>query len=160
VFSPWRVPFDPARPLSTPRGLKGDDPTVRQALADAVFFFQANRVPLTLTPGQAQRYASIPLPGCTEGEGCFDRVRMRGPLGADGRYPEVDTGSSFMMAVELTPEGPRTRTVLTYSLSANPASPHHPDQTVLFSRGQWVTERFTEAEIAAAPQLRTATVRG
>ncbi|MEU8150646.1 penicillin acylase family protein [Nonomuraea sp. NPDC048901] len=70
-FSPWRVPFDPARPLTTPRGLKGEDPTVRQALADAVLFFQTNRVPLTLTPGQAQRYASIPLPGCTEGEGCF-----------------------------------------------------------------------------------------
>lgn len=81
-------------------------------------------------------------------------------LGADGRYPEVDTGSSFMMAVELTPDGPRTRTILTYSLSANPASPHHTDQTVLFSRGQWVTERFTEAEIAADPQLRTTTVRG
>ncbi|MCG5218201.1 penicillin acylase family protein [Streptosporangium soli] len=159
-FSPWRVPFDSAHPLTTPRGLKRDDPAVRQALADAVLFFQANRIPLTLTPGQAQRYSSIPVPGCTEGEGCFDRVRMRGPLGPDGRYSEVDTGSSFMMAVELTPDGPRTRTILTYSLSANPASPHHTDQTVLFSRGQWVTGRFTEAEIAADPHLRTTTVRG
>ncbi|WP_067180873.1 penicillin acylase family protein [Microtetraspora niveoalba] len=160
VFSPWRVPFDPARPLTTPRGLKHDEPVVRQALADAVLFFQADRVPLTLTAGQAQHYSSIPLPGCTEGEGCFDRVRMRGELGADGRYPEVDTGSSFLMAVELTPGGPRARTVLTYSLSANPASPHHTDQTVLFSRGRWVTARFTEAEIAADPRLRTATVSG
>ncbi|NUP77263.1 MAG: hypothetical protein HOV96_06920, partial [Nonomuraea sp.] len=67
--------------------------------------------------------------------------------------------SSFMMAVELTPEGPRTRTVLTYSLSADPTSPHHADQTALFSRGQWVTERFTEAEIAADPRLRVTTVR-
>ncbi|WP_182909102.1 penicillin acylase family protein [Microbispora sp. H13382] len=155
----WRVPFDPARPLTTPRGLK-NDPAVRQALADAVLFFRSNRIPLTLTPGQAQSYSSIPIPGCTEGEGCFERVRMRGPLGADGRYPEVDTGSSFMMAVELTPGGPRARTVLTYSLSANPASPHHTDQTALFSRGGWVTERFTAAEIAADPRLRTVTVRG
>ncbi|MEN3539142.1 penicillin acylase family protein [Microbispora sp. ZYX-F-249] len=155
----WRVPFDPARPLTTPRGLK-DDPAVRQALADAVLFFRSNGIPLTLTPGQAQSYSSIPIPGCTEGEGCFDRVRMRGPLGVDGRYPEVDTGSSFMMAVELTPGGPRARTVLTYSLSANPASPHHTDQTALFSRGGWVTERFTAAEIAADPRLRTVTVRG
>ncbi|MER6004186.1 penicillin acylase family protein [Nonomuraea angiospora] len=160
VYSPWRVPFDPARPLATPRGLKSDDPVVRRALADAVAAFQAGGIPLTLTPGQAQRYSSIPIPGCTEGEGCFDRVRMRGILGADGRYPEVDTGSTFMMAVELTPAGPRTRTILTYSLSADPSSPHHTDQTVLFSRGQWVTERFTEAEIAADPKLRTSTVRG
>ncbi|MEV4461108.1 penicillin acylase family protein [Microbispora sp. NPDC049633] len=155
----WRVPFDPARPLTTPRGLK-NDPAVRQALADAVLFFRTNGIPLTLTPGQAQSYSSIPIPGCTEGEGCFDRVRMRGPLSADGRYPEVDTGSSFMMAVELTPGGPRTRTVLTYSLSANPASPHHTDQTALFSRGGWVTERFTAEEIAADPRLTTVTVRG
>lgn len=160
VFSPWRVPFDPARPLTTPSGLKGDDPGVRQALADAVAYFRSNRIPLTLTPGQAQSYASIPIPGCTEGEGCFDRVRTGGPLGADGRYPEVNTGSSFMMAVELTARGPRARTVLTYSLSANPASPHHTDQTALFSRGGWVTERFTAAEIAAAPRLETVTVHG
>jgi len=156
-YSPWRVPFDPAHPLTTPRGLK-DVPAVRQALADAVGFFRSNGIPLTLTPGQAQSYASIPIPGCTEGEGCFDRVRTGGPLGTDGRYPEVDTGSSFMMAVELTPAGPRTRTVLTYSLSANPASPHHTDQTALFSRGGWVTERFTAAEIAADPHLETVTV--
>ncbi|MFG1822697.1 penicillin acylase family protein [Microbispora bryophytorum] len=154
----WRVPFDPARPLTTPSGLKIDDPAVRQALADAALFFRSNRIPLTLTPGQAQSYSSIPLPGCTEGEGCFDRVRTGGPLGTDGRYPEVDTGSSFMMAVELTPGGPRTRTVLTYSLSANPASPHHTDQTALFSRGEWVTERFTAAEIAADPQLEIITI--
>ncbi|MFI6599472.1 penicillin acylase family protein [Nonomuraea sp. NPDC050536] len=160
VFSPWRVPFDPAHPLTTPRGLKSGDPVVRQALADAVQYFRTNRIPLTLTPGQAQRYQSIPIPGCTEGEGCFDRVRMSGPLGAEGRYPEVDTGSSFMMAVELTPEGPRTRTVLTYSLSANPRSPHHTDQTTLFSRGRWVTERFTPSEIASDPHLSTTTVHG
>ncbi|MFC5835424.1 penicillin acylase family protein [Nonomuraea insulae] len=158
-YSPWLVPFDPGHPLSTPRRLK-DDSVARQALADAVLYFRTNHIPLTLTPAQAQHYSSIPIPGCTEGEGCFDRVRMRGPLGQDGRYPEVDTGSSFMMAVELTPEGPRTRTVLTYSLSANPDSPHHTDQTALFSRGQWVTERFTQAEIAADPKLSTATVRG
>ncbi|NUP01414.1 MAG: peptidase S45 [Nonomuraea sp.] len=155
----WRVPFDPARPLTTPRGLRRGDPATLRALADAVAFFQDNRVPLTLTTRQAQRYAGIPIPGCTNAEGCFDRVRTGGPLGADGRYPDVDTGSSFMMAVELTPEGPRTRTVLTYSLSADPTSPHHADQTALFSRGQWVTERFTEAEIAADPRLRVTTVR-
>ncbi|MEV0390428.1 penicillin acylase family protein [Nonomuraea sp. NPDC050643] len=155
----WKVPFDPARPLTTPRGLDTSKRAVRGALADTVQFFHAGDIPLTLTPEQAQRYGKIPIPGCTEGEGCFDRVRTGGPLGRDGRYPEVDTGSSFMMAVELTPEGPRTRTVLTYSQSANTASPHHADQTALFSRGRWVTERFTEAEIMTDPQLQTTSLR-
>jgi Penicillin amidase len=61
------------------------------------------------------------------------------------------------MAVELTPDGPRTRTILTYS-QWNPASPHYRDQTVLFSRKQWVMERFTETEIDADPHLQTPTV--
>ncbi|RSN09366.1 peptidase S45 [Nonomuraea sp. WAC 01424] len=156
----WRVPFDPEQPLTTPRGLRRDATTVRQALADAALFFQANRLPLTLTTGQAQHYGSVPIPGCTEGEGCFDRVRNSGPLGKDGRYPDVNTGSSFMMAVELTPDGPRTRTILTYSLSADTSSPHHADQTALFSRGGWVTERFTDAEIRSDPRLRVTTVAG
>lgn len=160
VPSLWRVPFDPERPLTTPRGLRREDPATLRALADTVAFFQDNRIPLTRTAGQSQHYAGIPIPGCTNGEGCFDRVRPGGPLGADGRYPEVDTGSTFLMAVELTPKGPRARTVLTYSLSADPTSPYHADQTALFSRGQWVTERFTEAEIAADPKLRVTAVRG
>jgi acyl-homoserine-lactone acylase len=69
-------------------------------------------------------------------------------------------GSSFIMAVELTPHGPRARTILTYSQSANPASPHYSDQTVLFSHKQWVTERFTEAEINADPHLQATTLHG
>ncbi|MER7498692.1 penicillin acylase family protein [Nonomuraea pusilla] len=155
----WKVPFEPGQPLTTPRGLDIADPAVESALADAVRFFTANDLPLTLTPAQAQRYGGVPVPGCTEGEGCFDRVRTGGPLSEAGRYPDVDTGSSFLMAVELTPAGPRTRTVLTYSLSANAASPHHADQTELFSGGGWVTERFTEAEITACPGLTTTSLR-
>ena len=64
------------------------------------------------------------------------------------------------MATELTPQGPRTRTILTYSESANPDSPHFSDQTVLFSRKQWVTERFTEAQINADPRLQVTVLRG
>ncbi|MGW4801671.1 penicillin acylase family protein, partial [Nonomuraea sp. NPDC004297] len=155
----WKVPFDPERPLTTPRGLDIANPAVATALADTVRFFTTNDIPLTLTPGQAQWYGAVPVPGCTEGEGCFDRIRTGGPLDENGRYPDVNTGSSFLMAVELTPAGPRTRTLLTYSLSANAASPHHADQTELFSRGQWVTERFTEAEITAYPQMATTSLR-
>jgi len=31
---------------------------------------------------------------------------------------------------------------------------------VLFSRKQWVTERFTQAEISSDPALRVTTLRG
>jgi acyl-homoserine-lactone acylase len=155
----WRIPFDPARPLTTPRDLNTDDPAVQQALADAVEYFQAHRVPLGIPLGAVQHYAGISLPGCTEGEGCFDRVEGATPPGS-AVGTDASNGSSFIMATELRPDGPRTRTILTYSESANPASPHFADQTALFSRGQWVTERFTQAEINADPQLQTTTLYG
>jgi acyl-homoserine-lactone acylase len=136
-----RVPFDPAHPLTTPRGIDGNDPEARRALADAVRLRRSN--------GTARRWAGITLHGCPDEKGCFNAIE------ADGRSIQ---GSSFIMAVELTPHGPRTRTILTFSQSANPTSPHHLDQTVLFSDKQWVTERFSEAEINADPHLKATTL--
>jgi acyl-homoserine-lactone acylase len=154
----WRVPFDPAHPLTTPRDLNTSDPPVRSALADAVQFFAAHKIPLGIPLASTQHYAGIPLPGCTEGEGCFDRVE--GELAAgNGVDTDIDNGSSFIMATELTPHGPVTRTILTYSESANPDSPHYRDQTVLFAHGQWVTERFTQAQINADPHRQITVLR-
>jgi acyl-homoserine-lactone acylase len=156
----WRVPFSPAHPLTTPRGLNTARPMVRQALADAVQYLQAHHVPLGVPLGSTQHYAGVPLGGCTEGEGCFDRVEGVTPRGGNGVDVDVNVGSTFIMATELTPRGPQTRTILTYSESANPDSPHYTDQTVLFSRKQWVTERFTQAQISSDPALRVTTLRG
>lgn len=155
----WSVPFDPAHPLTTPRDLDTAQPAVRQALADAVEFFRANHVPLNISVGATQHYAGVPLGGCTEGEGCFDRDEGDQAAG-DPVGTAVNSGSSFIMAVELTRQGPRARTILTYSESANPDSPHYADQTALYSRHQWVTERFTQAQIGADPGLQVTVLRG
>jgi acyl-homoserine-lactone acylase len=50
-------------------------------------------------------------------------------------------------------------TILTYSESSNPASPHFADQTRLFSRKQWLPDRFCQAQIADDPHLQVITVR-
>jgi acyl-homoserine-lactone acylase len=152
------VPFSPAHPLTTPRGLNTGNPAVQHALADAVQYLQAHHDPLGIPLGSTQHYAGVPLPGCTEGEGCFNRVEGFVPRGGNGIDTEVNVGSSFIMATELTPHVPRTRTLLTYSESANPDSPHYTDQTVLFSRSQWVTEPFTQAQINADPRLQITTL--
>ncbi|WP_262056713.1 penicillin acylase family protein [Streptomyces sp. STR69] len=153
----WRrVPYDPAQPLTTPRGFNGDDPRVRRALADAVQEFAARDLPVDVELGAVQKWAGIPLPGCDVG--CFDVVEA-GPDSGTGTPTAGAFGSSFLMTVELTPDGPRAHTLLTYGESANPTSPHFSDQTRLFSRKQWVTERFTEAEIAGAPGLEVTTLR-
>ncbi|MGA5821535.1 penicillin acylase family protein [Kitasatospora sp. NPDC094028] len=160
----WRVPYDPAQPLTTPRGLNGDSPDVRRALADAVQRLDKAGTALDATIGDVDRWAGIALHGCDDGAGCFNVVTAGPDSGSTGgSVPQAGTGargSSFVMATELTPQGPRTRTVLTYGESANPASPHYTDQTALFSRKQWVTERFTEAEIKASPALETTRLRG
>jgi acyl-homoserine-lactone acylase len=44
---------------------------------------------------------------------------------------------------------PDARTILTYSLSTNPRSPFFSDQTKMFSRKQWVRERFCAADVKA-----------
>ena len=155
----WRIPFSAAHPLTTPRGLNTGNAGVRHALADAVQFFHSHHIPLNVALGSTQHYASVPLPGCTEGEGCFDRVEGVGGPGS-GVNITADNGSTFIMATELTPRGPRTRTILTYSESANPDSPHFSDQTVLFSRKQWVTERFTQAQISSDPRLQVTVLHG
>lgn len=156
----WTVPFDPAQPLTTPRGINAADPDVARVFADAVEFFQQNKIPLTVTVGAAQQYASVPIPGCPDAFGCFNAISPATPLAANGQYGQVNFGSSFIMAVELTPRGPQARTILTYSESANPDSPHHLDQTELFSHKQWVTERYTEAAINSSPDLQVSVVRG
>jgi acyl-homoserine-lactone acylase len=152
----FRTPFDPAHPLSTPRDLNTANPAIGHALADTVQRMTALRVPLDLPLGAAQRSGGIAVPGCWGGEGCFNVVEPDGDrIRADGTYPDVVAGSSFIMAVSLTSAGPRASTILTYSESADPTSPHHTDQTRLFSHKQWVSERFTESDITADPQYRT-----
>jgi len=149
----WRVPFDPARPLTTPRELATGRPDVRAALADTARFFADAHLRPDLALGDAQRYLSIPMHGCTQAEGCFNAIEPPGGLETDGTYPDVTFGTSFLMAVELGPTGPHTLTLLVYSQSANPRSPFHTDQTRRYAAGRWITERYTETEIAGDPAL-------
>ena len=79
-------------------------------------------------------------------------------LRRDG-YP-VNVGTSFLMAVEFTDDGPRARALLTYSQSGDPGSPHFTDQTRMFSRKEWRPVLFRRADILADPELRTYEVSG
>ncbi len=81
------------------------------------------------------------------------------PLVPGVGYPKIVHGSSFVMAVELGPGGPTGRQIRTYSQSTNPISPYYADQTRLYSRKGFVTIKYTDAHIAADPNLRKYTVR-
>jgi acyl-homoserine-lactone acylase len=68
-------------------------------------------------------------------------------LTAEG-YP-IASGSSFIMALEYTSDGPRATAILTYSQSGDPDSEHFADQTALFSQKRWRPVLFTRQAIAA-----------
>jgi acyl-homoserine-lactone acylase len=153
----WVVPFDPADPVRTPRDINAADPGVRQAFADAVRAFTIAGAPVDLPLDAVQRYAGIPIHGCRGPEGCFNVISVPGLPAPAGEIPH---GSSFIMATELTRTGPRMGTLMVYGQSANKASPHHTDQTHLYTAKQWVTGLFTEPEIARDPNLTVRVLPG
>jgi acyl-homoserine-lactone acylase len=157
----FATPFDPAQPVTTPHTLAVGDPRVLNALGTAVRLLDASGIPLDLPLGDVQREPrgdrTIPIHGGPGGEGIFNVITA--PFVPGAGYPKIVHGSSFVMAVEFTDAGPRSRGILTYSQSTDPTSPHHADQTELYASKGWDDLRFTEAAIAADPALRTYVVR-
>ena len=152
---PWTVPFDPADPVNTPRGLDGSDPKVTDALRGAVEDLRAKGIALGVPLGDKQAEPRggerIGIPGCSEGEGCFNIISTR--RDEQGDYDPF-TGSSFVMAAGFDAKGrPSGSSILSYSQSENPSSPYYADQTRLFSQEQWLPMRFTERADQGGPGL-------
>ena len=59
------------------------------------------------------------------------------------------------MVVEFTPRGPVSQGILTYSQSADPASPHASDQTRAYSEKVWDDLRFNDSAVKAGTLSRT-----
>ncbi len=69
---------------------------------------------------------------------------------------QIRYGSSWMMAVSFTDDGPVAKGILTYSESSNVLSPSFADQSVLYStEKQFRPLLFTEADIAASVESTT-----
>ncbi|WP_455678804.1 penicillin acylase family protein [Streptomyces atroolivaceus] len=152
---PWRVPFDPKDPVHTPNSLDTGSSAVRDAFGRAVLALRRAGIPLDAPLSDVQKVTRggerIPIHGSIGQLGVLN-VITRGQV--DGET-DIVFGSSFIQQVRFTAEGPpQALSVLAYSQSANPHSPHFTDQTKLFSAGRWVTNRFTEEQIAASPELQ------
>ena len=174
--------FDPADPVGTPNTLapdKAGEPQSLLKLARAAQLLAQAGVALDTPLGKLQfsdrNGGRIPIHG---GEGAYEGIanfvnfapnvttlepvpayeRVKGSrfLTKDG-YP-INRGSSFVMALEYTAQGPRAQAFLTYSQSGDPASPLYYDQTELFSAKKWRRILYTEAEVKADPNLKTRTV--
>jgi acyl-homoserine-lactone acylase len=163
--SPFSHKFQLAHPVSTPFGLATGNPTVRKALGDAIQALDGAHVPIDTTLGAVQfvsdHGSDITIPGGPgDPDGIYNAIYENTEPGDSLTTP--DTGSSFIQVVTWPRGGgcPIASTILTYSESSNPASPHFADQTKLFSNKQFLPDRFCPSQIAADPNLQTVTVTG
>lgn len=153
----WKVAFDAADPVHTPRSLNTANPRVQAAFGDALNDLAGASIPVD---GQLGDYQADVRPDGT-------RTPYHGGPGTLGVFNATNStwnpvtgyvgplahGSSFIQAVSFDGSGcPDGRTILTYSQSTNPTSTHYTDQTALFSRSGWVTDLFCEAAIAAGTE--------
>ena len=152
---PWATPFNVADPVNTPSGLNTSDKAVAEAFGDALQALKTaglpNNVPLGAAQYVVRNGVRIPIPGGPgDPDGDFNAI-YQNVLTQPGVDPTI--GSSYIQAVSWTARGtagcPVARTVLTYSESDNPDSPHYADQTKLFSDKGWVTAAFCPADVAA-----------
>ncbi|MFI8321752.1 penicillin acylase family protein [Streptomyces sp. NPDC085529] len=163
VAQQWKVPFSAADPVGTPRGLDTRTAGFAKALADAVAELRAAGIPLD-APLRDHQFVvrggeRIPVSGGTESLGVWNKTEAVWNA-AGGGYVEVAHGTSHVQAVGW--DGgrcPVARTLLTYSQSSNPVSPHSSDQTRLYAGERWVTSRFCEKDILRSPALRVVVVR-
>lgn len=70
--------------------------------------------------------------------------------GQDEPAYRVNYGSSFVMALQYTDEGPKADMFLSYSQDHDPKAEHFKDQTQLYSELEWRPMLFNEEDIAAA----------
>ncbi|MCP9989093.1 penicillin acylase family protein [Streptomyces sudanensis] len=157
----WEVPFSPADPVRTPRDLNTGAPGFATALRGAVAELRAAGIPLDAPLGEHQFVVRdgrrIPVHGGT-GTGVWNMIV---PVwdAAGGGYTEVRHGTSHVQAVGWDGSRcPVARTLLSYSQSSDPGSPHHADQTRLYAEKRWVAARFCERDILRDPALRVVRV--
>ena len=188
LFAQGFDPDDPvATPRGlAPAPVSGADP-VLIAVGTAIGHLTAAGVALDAPLSSAQWAARggerVPVHGGTEGEGIMNilsptaalsaglpvdslelrpvppaSVPGRSGLGAGGY--QVDYGTSFLMAVELTDRGPVGVGLLAYGQSGDPASPHHRDGTDAYAAKMVRPLLFHDADVDSDPNLTRRIVRG
>ncbi|NWE19855.1 acylase [Pseudomonas sp. P7548] len=156
----WRVAFDPAQPLTTPRGLAIDRPVVANALREAMLASTAEVAKNGLTAnsrwGDVQVSGQTPIHGGPQELGIYNA--MQSVPRADGKR-EVVSGSSYLQIVTFDDKGPNALGVLAFSLSSDPASKYAKDQTQAFSEKKLRPLPFTDAQIKADPQYQEQVIK-
>lgn len=179
----WAEPFDPADPVDTPRGLApapatGDDPALVD-LGRAVQILDTAGIALDTPLGQVQTAdrngTKVPIHGGDAADGVTNVVRYSTGSGSTEPYPKrgptvapqselttagyaINNGTSFLMALDYTADGPVAFGLITYGETGHRDSPLFRVQTERFSNKDWRPFLFTDAAIDADPQLQVRTI--
>jgi acyl-homoserine-lactone acylase len=159
----WQVQFDAAAPVATPNTLNTANPLVAQALGDAIAELGAAGIAPDAPLGEhhyvVRNGTRIPIHGGVGSQGVLNMIEPTwDPTAGD---VEMVHGSSHIQVVSFGGgQCPDASTLLTYSQSSDPGSPHFADQTALFSKSGWVRSRFCEKDILASPDLEVVRLRG
>ncbi len=153
----FKVPFDPKDPVHTPNTLDIADHKVIEALEKAVTQLNDLGIPLDARLGDVQRETRgderIPIHGGAGPEGVFNVITVE-DLEPKLGWTSIRHGASWIMTMAFTAEGPVSQGILTYSESTDPTSPHHSDQTRLYSAKGWDDLRFTDGAVEAGTESR------
>lgn len=151
----WQVPFDPARPATTPAGLDTDDPAVRaaalSALETAVAVVRASGYAFDAPLGELQYRQTaddkVGLHGGPEFEGLLNKLEAMVDTLPDDGYA-VQWGSSYIQTVTFDDRGPVAEAIMTYGQSSEPDSQHAFDQLEMFAEKKWLPLPFHPEDIA------------
>ncbi len=179
----WANAFDPTDPVNTPSGLApappgGPDPTLVN-LGRAVQIITKAGFDLDTPLGEVQvanrNGTMVPINGGTNADGTTNIVGYSASTGSTEPFPRrpepvapksaltpdgylITSGSSFLMAVQFTPDGPVAQGLVTYGSTGDRESPLFVVQTQRFSDKSWRSFLFSPDAIAADPELTTKTV--
>lgn len=156
----YATPFDPARPLDTPAGLKASEPALAQALAKAVVELSMAGLKLDSTRSQylySQRGSvRYPLYGGCDFAGYFTSACIEGVVPRSTVAPDGDLhGNSYVQVVSFNVDGPQADTLLAPSESDDAASPDHAEGTARYASKAWTRFLFGYEQATAAQGSRT-----
>ncbi|WP_373293882.1 acylase [Alteromonas halophila] len=174
----WAVDYDPQQPATTPNGLLENETTIEQfaravmvlneaGVAPDAQFGSVQFVERSLPDGSASGN-KLPWAGAHNIEGGFNvfnivpgnngtklprhtypPLNSNTIMSAEAEGYHINYGSSWMMVISFTDEGPQGRGILSYSQSRVYGSDHFLDQTQLYSNGPAFRDIiFTDEDIA------------
>ena len=162
--------FNPTQAATTPSGLANAD-TALDKLAEAVLLLQGEGIALDTALGNLQIGHRLdrqyPVHGGNRHEGIANLQVTNTPGNNPTETPifsgsnafiadssslsetgyNVVHGSSFVMTLGWTEDGPEAEALLSYSQSGDPNSPHFDDQTQLYAEKAWRPIRYTPVDI-------------